>query len=764
MSLLKENKKSMSYTKQVSAENNPQNVAFTVGAGLVNRLGQELVTKDVTAVTELVKNAYDADANQVDLVFENIESKGGTLTIYDDGHGMTLAQLKSGFMHIASTNKIHQPISPKYKRPKAGRKGIGRFATQRLGTKLTIITQTAQENHALQLTIDWTKYDIDKNISDIQNPIQVVRKRPKQGTTLIIENLREKWTEAQIKRVFRYITDLLQPSILSQKGFRTKIASQDNSFDVTCTIGTDTKVSIIADTDKNIFEKSIAVIEGYVTEQGEGFCSIESKHFDIDEFAIPVENTVKESNFEVLKEVHFKAYYFIPNRPQYYLNTSKMDLTSIQKTYANRGGIKFYKNGFRVLPYGERGNDWLALDAKNKGRSGKGANIPYANRNFLGFVEIIDSEEKLFKETASREGIIENQAFEELRDFLVKTIYITTNRIAAAIAEFKDAEKRKERSTRSAKDVKDILKNIEEDVKDVSSSLENDPDLASLNKKQKDKISQTLRSFQQKTTTQIKQAYKEYEYKIEELGMMRVLASLGLIIGELAHEIRQNTPVFNAQLTVLEKYIAADKGQKELDKLEDIFKGFASYTSFFDKAVSRNVNRSLESLNLSTEIPDFIKIVTNNAKEATITIDHLFTDYNLHTIPMHPSEWRSIFFNLYSNAKKAILKKRQNIPTEGRIKIVAGSKKDKEKNRLYIQFLDNGIGIPQEYGNKIFNAFVTTSTPVGFHSTEQQDLVGTGLGLKIVRDIVENYQGKIFIGEPIDGYTTNIQIEIPQNQ
>jgi hypothetical protein len=118
-----------------------ENVRFSVDARAIKRLGAELVGKKETAVSELVKNAYDADAVTVKLIFKNSDNEGGTLRIQDNGSGMSRDELVNGFMKISSTDKVHNPISPKYKRNRAGRKRIGRFAVQRLGEKLTIITK-----------------------------------------------------------------------------------------------------------------------------------------------------------------------------------------------------------------------------------------------------------------------------------------------------------------------------------------------------------------------------------------------------------------------------------------------------------------------------------------------------------------------------------------------------------------------------------------------------------------------------------------------
>ena len=158
-------------------DNKIERVGFSVDAGLIQRLGYELVGRAETAVSELIKNSYDADATNVDVNFINTDEIHGTLIIMDNGSGMSQKQLIDGFMRISSTDKIHNPISKKYNRTKAGRKGIGRFATQRLGTKLTIITQTKEEDTAIKVSIDWDRYVVDQDISDITFPLEIVKKK-----------------------------------------------------------------------------------------------------------------------------------------------------------------------------------------------------------------------------------------------------------------------------------------------------------------------------------------------------------------------------------------------------------------------------------------------------------------------------------------------------------------------------------------------------------------------------------------------------------
>ncbi|MEY4904462.1 MAG: hypothetical protein RLZZ292_2277, partial [Bacteroidota bacterium] len=333
----------------------PNKVTFSVDANIINRLGKELVGRAETAVSELVKNAYDADSNIVKLNFVTSNMGGGSLIISDDGHGMTKEQLIKGFMTLSSTSKLHEPVSPKYNRRRAGRKGIGRFATQFLGEKLIIVTQTLEEQYAIKIVIDWNDYTMDKELSTIENTIELVKKQQIQGTTLYIEKLRHTWSDSQIKRVFRYISDLLQPAYLSVNSSDLGIAKQaEEYFLVECLRTENELTSSIADINKILFDKALAEIEGYVDDSHDGYFGVKSTSFEIQDYALPISANEKGgeevTKYKLLKGVHFKAYYFVYNRFEYYSNgITKMQLGNIEDLSRTQSGIRMYRNGFRVL-------------------------------------------------------------------------------------------------------------------------------------------------------------------------------------------------------------------------------------------------------------------------------------------------------------------------------------------------------------------------------------------------------------------------------
>ncbi len=708
------------------------NITFTVDAGLIDRLGRELVGKAETAVSELVKNAYDADARNVEVNFIDSIWSGGTLEISDDGLGMMFNQLKAGFMTISSTDKVHNPSSERYKRSRAGKKGIGRFATQRLGKKLIIITQTLNSEQALKLTIDWEKYTADQDITKIINQIEYLPKEKPEGTTLIIKDLREGWSEATIRRIYRYVSDLFQPDYLSDNSQSLKIAKQnDETFKVKFSHIIDGVKYEIASPQKMLFDKNIAVIEGFVDKVGDGFVGIKSDKLELDDYALPIFKSQNTNKFQIIRNIHFKAYYFIYNRLDYYTNITSLELKNIQKLAHESGGIRLYRNGFRVLPYGEQKDDWLGLDIRYSGVSGQ-TNIPFSNNNLFGFVEIIDQEGFNFQETASREGLIENDAYQELIDFLIKSFTAARNRIAEKITLIRKNKSEVDSIFEDRSEETSDKKTIEEEFDELDKEV------------QKDSAKDAIKSIKEK-----------YYQVIEELSMLRILASLGLTIGEFTHEIIQFTPSINGFISKLYESNESDLNTLTiLDNLKKTFANFTSYTSYFNATVSENTSREVKPILITDVVDYFVRNIREDlARQNTEIIIDSF-GYGLYTTPMHISEWSSVLYNIYTNSKKAI-KRSGNV---GKLKIITGE----ENGRIYLELHDNGDGIPEENKERVFNAFFTTSTPAGFDAPLDEKLTGTGLGLKIVKDIVEAYRGTVKIIVPERGYNTCFRIDIPK--
>lgn len=724
-----------------------ENIRFSVDAGVIDRLGSELVARQETAVSELVKNAYDADATKVNIRFENSDDIGGTLYIIDNGTGMTREQLINGFMRISSTSKIHNPLSDIYKRKRAGQKGIGRFAVQRLGEKLTITTQTADSDNALVVTINWNDYSNDIDLLAVNNKIHTKsNKTQESGTVLKIELLKDKWSEASIKRIYNYVGDILQPFPLAkiEANITNDKIDLDPGFKVYFYKIANGRQINIADEKTMVYNHATAVIEGTIDNDGIGVFAVESKRLGIDEIGyISSDPDNEDVPFSQLKDVRFRAYYYIYNADL----VPKLQESNIRKLARTQGGIRLYRNGFRVLPYGEPNNDWLGLDASTVRRS----ILPvHANINFFGFVELLDNNNK-FYETSSREGLIENEALIQLKNFVYRTIMTAVIKIA----EVRNVKIVSGQTIHNEiyESVEVRIKNIAFTLEELDRELEKDSGSVEVKRKRKKKIQQVKKEIEELQKAQ----EEEKEQYLKERSMLRVLSSVGLTIALFIHEVKDYILNMNADINfLLERLKSEEQTFKRLLILQSNVETFKSYTSYFDTVISQNVVRSLIPIELQNKVEEFWENTQNDAKKSNITFDKpIRNGYYLFTTPMHPSEWSSILFNLYTNAKKAI-KRSKN---KGELDIECG----KIDNRIFLKFSDTGDGINDDIKDRIFEEFFTTSSPNTLDSlNSSNEVTGTGLGLKIVKDILASYRGKIYVDVPKNGFSTTIYIEVPK--
>lgn len=716
------------------AREDRERVRFLVDASHISRLGLELVARQETAVAELVKNGYDADATEVRLLFENVGQSGGCLEVFDNGVGMTQDELVDGFMRLSTPSKVERPTSEVFQRQRAGRKGIGRFAAQRIGTKLTVTTQTRTSPCALRVLIDWKRFERNLDLSSISARVQKINRMEVDGTILLIEELREAWTQAQIRRAYRYVSELLQPfplliskeSTRSDPGFKAVFLQNNGNGPV-----------IIADEQRSIYQHAIAVIEGGVDSEGKGSWSVASERLLLDEQeSIGPSRELKKSNdgdlYSELRDIQFKAYYFIQEAGL----IPNGDRGSVSEILRNRGGIRLYRNGFRVLPYGEPFNDWLRLDAASRSRRVLSAT---GNSAFLGFVEIHDPDGEQFEETSSREGLVENESFRELQDYVLRSLIAAIRRVESA-----RGRGRKSRSVSAPKPEVEPAAVVAEISRLLDEVEYNSRDGDAIGAETVDRIREGIAELGSLSIS-----------LLEERAMLRVLASLGLTIGEFTHEVRISLGASMLQTRELSGRFAGQEEVQLINELDGQLRILSNYVQYFDQTIVANSHRGLQIEEVRDVLNSFEKIIKPSLDREDVNLVREVRGHGLFVTPMHPSEWSSILLNLFTNSLKAMRRARR----KGRLLInVRG-----EPNSIVIYFSDNGDGIPFPNRERVFEPFFTTSSPPGPMSTSDVDqLTGTGLGLKIVRDVVEARGGEINVIDAPEGFSTCLRIALPR--
>lgn len=221
------------------ADASPDKLRFRPKARIIRTIGDQLISGPEAAVIELVKNAYDADAHRVVVKFYPPLVRGaGRITVSDDGHGMTLADIQEKWMEPATSSKLTTRRSPELKRVMMGSKGIGRFAAAKLGGRLglnSITERQGERQEVLIPEIDWSIFNGDTYLADIAIDYFTQCADQPTGTELEITELSEDWSEAKMVRLLLELRKLVSP--LQDK-------SVDDSFEIFLDLSECTQVTV----------------------------------------------------------------------------------------------------------------------------------------------------------------------------------------------------------------------------------------------------------------------------------------------------------------------------------------------------------------------------------------------------------------------------------------------------------------------------------------------------------------------------------------
>lgn len=705
---------------------------FSVDAHHIQRLGLELVGKQETALSELIKNAFDADATKVNITFHNYHNVGGSVLIEDDGEGMTEQVIRNAWMRLSTDEKARNPLSEKYGRLRAGKKGIGRFAAQRLGKELVLETRVRGDKQGTRVKFDWDgQFVAGRSLFTIANPVELFNKDPDDhGTRLIINKLRDKWSDTLFERVWKSVL-LLQPPFKIAEGIKNLLAeeldkAQDPGFSVIINGCSKKERQAQVSIESNFLAHALAIISGFLDEAGNAVFHIKSNKLGLDEVFKP------DEKFLLVGPTRLETRYFIYD-PDILSGMSVTTATQMGRLY---GGIRVYRNGFRVLPYGESKDDWLGL-AFDIGR--RSLLIPANNHNFFGHVEITAEENIFLEETSSREGLIENDAYVELQKFARKCVEWGALRVAAV------------RHRKQTASQKDFISSVRRKPSEVFKAL-------------KDSSSSYSSSRQEDIFKEAEKEVLEYEREVEKEreallryeSMLRILASLGISISIFGHEIKGANAAIAGRMNLLKETInrgwqdpAMVSISNRVEKLAIAVGKVTSLGNYVADLMSSTGSREMRSVSVQGAVERFIEQFADYMHKQGVEFDINSIPHDLRTTEIHPSELDSVLFNFLTNSLKAM--KRAKVPKR-QIRISAF----REDAHVLISFEDNGTGVANEIQDRIFDAFYTTT----FQDPDEIAGPGTGLGLRIVSDIAASYGGSVSLGEPSEGYNCRFDFRV----
>lgn len=393
---------------------------FKISSALKDLVGKDLITSDNVAIFELVKNSYDAYANHVVITFSK-----NKITIADNGKGMSLSDLKDKWLFLGfsakkdgtedKVNDKQKSYRDKIRRFYAGAKGIGRFSCDRLGRLLTITTKTRDSLLAEQILVDWANFEVDQKIEfdnvDVEhrtlNVGNVFPNQESHGTIIEIEDLHDEetpWTRKHILELKRSLQKLINPYSETNDFVIEIICERERKMDFQ-------KLQDGVGFDRDIvngpLKNSITEILKLKTTQidvkiSDGFVYTTLTDRGVDIYRIREHNI----HFPLIKNATVSLSFL--NRAAKYNFTRLMGIDSI-----NFGSVFLFRNGFRILPFGETGDDSWGIDF----RAQQGRARYLGSRDLMGRVDVTVEDVSELKEASSRDsGLIDTPMSRQVKD------------------------------------------------------------------------------------------------------------------------------------------------------------------------------------------------------------------------------------------------------------------------------------------------------------------------------------------------------------
>lgn len=400
---------------------------FNISTGLKRVIGRELITDDEVAIFELVKNSFDANSTLVQICFEN-----DSIFIVDDGDGMTFDDIQNKWLFVAYSSKrdakassddFRQQISDR--KYFAGSKGIGRFSSDRLGKYLEMQTRSHSESKGFvhRVQVNWTLFEADETKQFGTIPVSYDAKtdfripegliKPSHGTAIEIRQSRATWDRSRILHLKSSLAKLINPFGETIDGFKIKIiapaetiedeknivSSKENDEDLP-----QNKV-VNGDVGNFIFSTLREKTTFLEVKLEEGGLHLVSSLTDRGELIYKI----REPNpYSELVHSGFQCQIYYLNQSAKATFTRRMGLESVKF-----GSVFVFRNGFRVFPIGEEGDDWFQIDRRKQ----QGYARFLGSRDIIGRIDVSGPEEQ-FKEASSRnQGLIETEAVEQLKLF-----------------------------------------------------------------------------------------------------------------------------------------------------------------------------------------------------------------------------------------------------------------------------------------------------------------------------------------------------------
>lgn len=682
---------------------------FKPRARLLKLLGEELIGSQHLALFELIKNAYDADADNVVININKVDDvKSTIISIKDNGCGMTLDTIRNSWLEPGTDSKEkmveNRIYTEKYHRLPLGSKGVGRFAAYKLGNVITLYTKTLTDGE-FKVTVDLEEALSKKYLDDFFINIEKVSPakshiETESGTEIIISNITKPLTLKSILNLNRQILSIQSP--FEYFGYKNKKIKNPINIQLICPEFQDELGDVsIGDLINSAlyrfrfnFENGRLEYEYKFTPNKPLSSSIKLESHEIKNI---IENIttldkhypVKEpSYYKELQQIQgsFYVYDFDNKIMQYYQNKLALRTYTLENS-----GIRVYRGGIRVYNYGEKGDDWLEIDQERIDDPSRNL----SNRLIIGAVELDSQTTSYLREKTNREGFIDDEAYQKLK-LVIKSILSVFNK-----ERIKDKEKLR---IVTDNNYKETVTNIQEPISELKTAA------------QKNGAPQEI--F--KKIEKVEKAYNQMRDIMLNSGLK------GLNTAITVHEIEK---------TLLRLKRAIENKDSDLMKTE-----ISMALGLIDGISDLLKKDPVRKCKASIIIKDVLTLSEDRFNRHNISVDCPILNHKSHDFEINvPKRMiQSSLMNLIDNAIYWL-------------SVRWYREEDTNKKKMYINaeyinnfpaivVKDNGTGFPKGDREELFKPFVTTK-PMG---------VGMGLGLYYVKTAMEAIGGEILIMEQND--------------
>ena len=667
-------------------------------ARIIRTIGEELISNDSVAILELVKNSYDADSKKVEITFSGPLTEGqGSIVIKDYGSGMDLDTVKKGWMEPATIVKRISKKSAKGRKV-LGEKGIGRFASAKLSRKLEMITRVRNDNEIIA-QFNWEEFGNEKKYLDEINcswEVRAPQTIEKQGTILILKDLNSGWDKEKLRGLKISLSRLINP-FDPIKDFAIELILPREFDDLSGLV-----------TSPKTLEKPDYKISGKVDPAGNVVMEYFSKKAQQTE-SIKYPVNFKPTRKPICGPIEFEIRVWDRDLLKNLSAELGEALKDIKRDLDETAGISIYRDGFRVLPYGEPKNDWLRLDLRRV----QNPTMRLSNNQIKGYVSISLDKNPVLKDQSNREGIVESSAFNDFKDIIISVLREMEDR------RYKERP-REEKET---------------DFAGLFSKISVAPVMEMVEKKLPGDIEA------KQIVIQTDNAIKEGIQKVQEvLSRYRRLSTLGLLLDVVLHDGNGILLRLDNEVCLLEKEFKKDtvSNEKMNQHIELIKNERKVMTELFKRLepFSGRKRGKPKDIILEDAIRNVFALFNSKLEKLKVVVK---VPESKTMIKFDESDFEIVFVNLLENTLYWM-----DRPGENKNKIVIAI--DNKDDELSIIFSDNGPGVKEEDVPFIFDPYFTKKAE------------GIGLGLTIIGELVSEYNGsfELISNGPLDGATFRI--------